>query len=297
MAFASACKPKLTESGKDRYFSKMANLQVENIQNRLAAFPEFAKKRSSSNNLPAAFSLSTCIALDNFQLGGYKNSRSYAEINGILQDYLKFSIEKLLQHMCKKKGKSSILRILDDGCGAGRFLHEIKYLLKCNGIACETTGVSLSPLSSKYQASVGTTIICDGLFYVPAKKQDLIISYYGTAYFAPFGDYRLLKYYLLKTAYSLQAGGMAILVVDANAAIPPKGAKKISFISGSEPSSSTVSREPTYGKNRKNRHWFINKFGHISIADALRSFEKRGFGAQICDDFHDAKIVLIERFD
>lgn len=209
---------------------------------------------------------------------GYVNYRGLMDYSDYFRELVDDEIITLARKIAAKKRKP--IKVLDDGAGNGRFLSELKSELKRQGIECETTAATLfanKELMKKVERKeVNRVKISSVVEHVPDRKYDLITSRYGGIFYQDFKTpnsrrNELLKALLLRSAYSLEKNGVALIMFN-NKPIRKTGSALILHLTESP-------RKP----NVEEGHW----------QGIVRSMEKRGF--RIKSDKRRSK-VMITRF-
>ncbi len=139
-------------------------------------------------------------------------NRSVVDYSRLFGQYFKNGLINELLKLAKNKSK---LNILDDGCGHGFFLKNIKGLLGEKGIDVTTTGITITP-TQKLKNLINDKLIDEVYFkpaelFVPTKKYDAIFSVYGSIHYSLK---ELQKDIVIKYAQALRKGGIMCVGLD-----------------------------------------------------------------------------------
>ncbi len=249
---SSPIKPRGAAYYVDRIRRKVRTVPGSVPRQVFRYYLEKARKDRASNNRQ------DLIALTKY--GNWETRRGiglYNETLSSLKSFFKNNSIHGIEDIASSipRGKNSVLRVLDDGAGDGRFLEELKQKMLSKNIPTNTVALSLTKnpklLEQKRQKTVDEVFVGLAEKWVPEKPFDLIVSFFGSINYAIPG---LQKDHLLKFAHSLKKGGVMIARLD----LP----------------------EPIQRK---------------AIAGIEKSFEKRGFKARFYYIGEEAYDLIVQR--
>jgi hypothetical protein len=177
----------------------------KNTTHKIGRIIKSVKRTLKDPEIRIHFKENNHLSLHSSKTNSWISNRNAWQIGLVFENIFN---QNFISHLKKYHTKKDPIKIFDDGAGQGILLDQLKRTAEKEGYKVETTGIVKSIKEKEaLKKKVNKAIVGNTTTYAPKENYDYIFSTLGGYNYT---IYELRKPTLLKYAYSLKKGGIAL---------------------------------------------------------------------------------------